>query len=234
VRIRRTLALAATAALVAACGAADDDDPTAQAPDGQEAPADPDGADPDGADPEGADPEGADPFGGEGELDLEDPNEQVADGTFRGEGIVLPVPEGWRVDEMAFAQGLVLAMPEAGDEQFAGQAVDTADLEEDLDFAELVDANREQFESAPTEDEQIELDGAAQAHVLRFDGLPPQAEGQPEGSLLLVMADDGEGRIAVFNYAAATDDYDEGNADLLLSAAGFDADSEPSPPAPMG
>jgi hypothetical protein len=49
-----------------------------------------------------------------------------------------------------------------------------------------------------------------------------------------VMADDGEGRIAVFNYAAATDDYDEGNAELLLSAAGFDADSEPSPPAPMG
>jgi hypothetical protein len=224
VRIRRTLALAATAALVAACGAADDD-PTAQAPeDGQEAPADPDGTD----------PEGADPFGGEGELDLEDPNEQVADGAFRGEGIVLPVPDGWRVDEMAFAQGLVLAMPEAGDEQFAGQAVDTAELEEDLDFAELVDANREQFESEPTEDEQIELDGAEQAHLLRFDGLPPQAEGQPEGSLLLVMADDGEGRIAVFNYAAATDDYDEGNAELLLSAAGFDADSEPSPPAPMG
>jgi hypothetical protein len=229
VRIRRTLALAATAALVAACGAADDDDPTAQAPDGQDAPADPDGADPDGADPDGADP-----FGGEGELDLEDPNEQVADGAFRGEGIVLPVPDGWRVDEMAFAQGLVLAMPDAGDEQFAGQAVDTAELQEDLDFAELVDANREQFESEPTEDEQIELDGAAQAHLLRFDGLPPQAEGQPEGSLLLVMADDGEGRIAVFNYAAATDDYDEGNADLLLSAAGFDADSEPSPPAPMG
>jgi hypothetical protein len=229
VRIRKTLALAATAALVAACGAADDDDPTAQAPDGQEAP-----ADPDGADPEGADPDGADPFGGEGELDLEDPNEQVAEGAFRGEGIVLPVPDGWRVDEMAFAQGLVLAMPEAGDEQFAGQAVDTADLQEDLDFAELVDANREQFESAPTEDEQIELDGAEQAHLLRFDGLPPQAEGQPEGSLLLVMADDGEGRIAVFNYAAATDDYDEGNAELLLSAAGFDADSEPSPPAPMG
>jgi hypothetical protein len=229
VRIRKTLALAATAALVAACGAADDDDPTAQAPDGQEAP-----ADPDDADPEGADPDGADPFGGEGELDLEDPNEQVAEGAFRGEGIVLPVPDGWRVDEMAFAQGLVLAMPEAGDEQFAGQAVDTADLQEDLDFAELVDANREQFESAPTEDEQIELDGAEQAHLLRFDGLPPQAEGQPEGSLLLVMADDGEGRIAVFNYAAATDDYDEGNAELLLSAAGFDADSEPSPPAPMG
>jgi hypothetical protein len=229
VQIRKTLALAATAALVAACGAADDDDPTAQAPDGQDAPADPDGADPDGADPDGADP-----FGGEGELDLEDPNEQVAEGAFRGEGIVLPVPDGWRVDEMAFAQGLVLAMPEAGDEQFAGQAVDTADLQEDLDFAELVDANREQFESAPTEDEQIELDGAEQAHLLRFDGLPPQAEGQPEGSLLLVMADDGEGRIAVFNYAAATDDYDEGNADLLLSAAGFDADSEPSPPAPMG
>jgi hypothetical protein len=224
VRIRRTLALAATAALVAACGAADDD-PAAQAPDGQEAPGEP------GAD----DPalEGEDPFA-EGELDLEDPNEQVADGAYRGEGIVLPVPEGWRVDEMAFAQGLVLAMPEAGTEQLAGQAVDTADLGEDLDFDELVDANRAQFESEPTEDEEIELDGAAQAHLLRFDALPPQQDGQPEGSLLLVMADDGEGRIAVFNYAAPTEEYDDGNAELLLSAAGFDPDSEPSPPAPMG
>jgi hypothetical protein len=224
VRIRRSLALAATAALVAACGAADDD-PAAQAPDGQEAPGEP------GAD----DPalEGEDPFA-EGELDLEDPNEQVADGAYRGEGIVLPVPEGWRVDEMAFAQGLVLAMPEAGNEQLAGQAVDTADLGEDLDFDELVDANRAQFESEPTEDEEIDLDGAAQAHLLRFDALPPQQDGQPEGSLLLVMADDGEGRIAVFNYAAPTEDYDDGNAELLLSAAGFDPDSEPSPPAPMG
>jgi hypothetical protein len=226
VRIRRTLALAATAAVVAACGTADDD-PAAQAPEGQEAPADPDAGE---GEP---DADGAEPFE-EGELDLEDPNEQVADGAYRGEGIVLPVPEGWRVDEMAFAQGLVLAMPEAGNEQLAGQAVDTADLEQDLDFGELVDTNREQFESEPTEDEQIELEGASQAHLLRFDALPPQQEGQPEGSLLLVMAEDGEGRIAVFNYAAPTDDYDEGNAELLLSAAGFDPDSEPTPPAPMG
>jgi hypothetical protein len=223
VQIRRTLALAATAALVAACGAADDD-PAATAPDGQEAPAE------QGADDPAV--EGEDPAAGAPEL--EDPNEQVADGTYRGEGIVLPVPEGWRVDEGAFAQGLVLAMPEAGDEQLAGQAVDTADLGEEIDFGELVEANRGQFGAEPTEDEEVELEGAAQAHLLRFDGLEPQEEGQPEGSLLLVMADDGNGRIAVFNYAASTDDYDEGNAELLLSAAGFDPDSEPTPPAPMG
>jgi predicted small lipoprotein YifL len=221
VRVRRTLALAATAALVAACGAGDDG-PAAQPPEDQQAPQDPDAP--------GA--EGDDPFADGPELD--DPNEQVTDDRFRGEGIVLPVPEGWRVDEMAFAQGLVLAMPEGGAEQFAGQAVDTADLEEDIDLDGLVAANREQFESGPTQDEEVELEGAARAHLLRFDELQPQQEGQPEGSLLLVMADDGDGRIAVFNYAAPTDDYDDDHAELLLSAAGFDPDSEPSPPAPLG
>jgi hypothetical protein len=220
VRVRRTLALAATAALVAACGGADDG-PAAQSPDEQQAegPAAPGG-------------EGDDPFADGPELD--DPNEQVTDDRFRGEGIVLPVPDGWRVDEMAFAQGLVLAMPEGGEEQFAGQAVDTADLEEDIDLDGLIAANREQFESGPTQDEEVELEGAARAHLLRFDELQPQQEGQPEGSLLLVMADDGDGRIAVFNYAAPTDDFDDERAELLLGVAGFDPDSEPSPPAPLG
>jgi hypothetical protein len=220
VRIRRTLALAATAALVAACGTTNDDDPAAQAPEEQQAPEEP-----------GA--EGESPFEDQ-QLELDDPNEQVADGSYRGEGIVLPVPEGWRVDEMAFAQGLVLAMPDGGNEQFAGQSVDTAELGEDIDFGELVAANRDQFDTGPTEDEEIELEGAAQAHLLRFDDLPPQQEGEPEGTLLLVMADDGDGRIAVFNYAAPSDDYDESNAELLLSSAGFDPDSDPTPPAPMG
>jgi hypothetical protein len=229
VRVRRTLALAATAALVAACGAADDG-PAAQPPDEQQAPEEPDAAP--GADPEGPDAEADDPFGDAPEL--EDPNEQVADGHFRGEGIVLPVPEGWRVDEMAFAQGLVLAMPDGGAEQFAGQAVDTAEIDEDIDLDELIAANREQFESGPTQDEEVELEGAARAHLLRFDELQPQQEGQPEGSLLLLMADDGDGRIAVFNYAAPTDDYDDDHAQLLLGSAGFDPDSDPSPPAPLG
>jgi hypothetical protein len=219
VRIRKTLALAATAALVAACGAADDDDPSAQAQDGQEAPQ------------EGPDAEN-DPFGDQPELD--DPNEQIADGSYRGEGIVLPVPDGWRLDEMAFAQGLVLAMPEDGSQQFFGQAVDTDDLPEEIDFDELVAANRDQFEVGPTDDEEVELEGAAQAHLLRFDELPAQQEGEPEGTLVLVIADDGDGQIAVFNYAAPSDDFDEDHADLLLSEAGFDPDSDPSPPAPMG
>jgi hypothetical protein len=78
---------------------------------------------------------------------------------------------------MAFAQGLVLAMPEDGSEQFAGQAVDTDDLGEEIDFDELVSANREQFETGPTEDEEIELEGAAQAHLLRFDELARPAGG---------------------------------------------------------
>jgi hypothetical protein len=214
-RIRRTMALAATAALIAACGTADDDQ-AAQPDDQLEQP----------------DAEGGDPFGDQPELT--DPNEQIADGSYRGEGIVLPVPDGWRLDEMAFAQGLVLAMPDDGSQQFFGQAVDTDDLPEEIDFDELVAANRDQFEVGPTEDEEIDLEGATRAHLLRFDELPAQQEGEPEGTLVLVIADDGDGRIAVFNYAAASDDFDEDSADLLLSAAGFDPDSDPSPPAPMG
>jgi hypothetical protein len=214
-RIRRTMALAATAALIAACGTADDDQ-AAQPDDQLEQP----------------DAEGEDPFGDQPELT--DPNEQVADGSYRGEGIVLPVPDGWRLDEMAFAQGLVLAMPDDGSQQFFGQAVDTDDLPEEIDFDELVAANRDQFEVGPTEDEEIELEGAAQAHLLRFDELPAQQEGEPDGTLVLVIADDGDGQIAVFNYAAPSDDFDDDHADLLLRAAGFDPDSDPSPPAPMG
>jgi hypothetical protein len=223
VRIRRTFALAATAALLVACGTADDD-PAAEGPDGpdgQEAPADPDALD---------DPTAED-------LDLEDPNEQVADGEYRGEGIILPVPDGWQLDTFAFAQGLVLAMPDDANEQFAGQAVDTADLPEEISFDDLVEANRDQFETGPSEDEAIELAGAEQAHMMRFDDLPAQQEGEADGTLLLVMADDGDGRIAVFNYAAPSDVYDEARAEELLASAGFDPDSEPSPPAapaPMG
>jgi hypothetical protein len=213
VRIRRTFALAATAALLVACGT--DDDTAAPDPDGQEAPADPDAMD---------DPTAED-------LDLEDPNEQVADGAYRGEGIVLPVPDGWQLDTFAFAQGLVLAMPEDANEQFAGQAVDTEDLPQEISFDELVEANRAQFETGPSEDEPIELAGAEQAHLMRFDDLPAQQEGEADGTLLLVMADNGDGRIAVFNYAAPSDVYDEARADELLASAGFDPDSEPSPPA---
>jgi hypothetical protein len=214
VRLFRSLLIAGAAAALVACGA--EDDPAAQAPDGQDAAADPDA-------PFADDPQ---------DLDLPDPNDQVADGTYRGEGIVLPVPDGWRLDEFAFAQGLVLAMSEDGTEQLAGQAVDTNELPEPIDFDELVAANRDQFGTDPAEDQQVDLDGAERAHLLRLEDLPAQQEGEPDGTLLLVMAEDGQGRLAVFNYAAPSDDYDDASADLLLASAGFDPDSEPAPPAP--
>ena len=165
-------------------------------------------------------------------LGLVDPNDFVEDDVFRGQGIVLPAPEGWRFDEMAFAQGVVLASPEDGLQQLAGQAVDTEELDEELDFDELLDANRDQFAVSPTVDEEIDIDGAVRAHQLRFDEIPAQQEGQAEGSLVLVLAESGDGQLAVFNYAAAVDDFEDDVA-ALLQEAGFDPDSDPAPPDPL-
>ena len=79
-------------------------------------------------------------------------------------------------------------------------------------------------------DEDIEIDGATEARQLRYDALPPQQEGQPEISLLLIVADNGDGRLAVFNYAAATDDFEDAKAEQLVDLAGFDPESDPTPP----
>lgn len=225
----RTPLLVTAAIALAACGADDDTDGAQTAPDQQSAPEAQDDERPDGEQPDGdpSQPDGQD-------LELPDPDEMVSDGVFRGEGIVLPAPEGWAFDEMALSQGIVSAATEDGLEQLAGQALDTDEVpDEELTVETLIDANRAQIPGDPTVDESVEIDGAEEAHQLRYDDVDPQIEGQPTSSILMIVADDGNGRVAVFNYAAASDDYDDGNADLLLETAGFDPDSDPTPPAPM-
>lgn len=240
---KTTTALAAAAVLLAACGSSPDDgegdttDPaTEEATEDDGAEQEPADADPDAdsgtEDPaadDGADPEGQtapeDPLAG-----LPDYQELVDDGTFRGQGIVMPVPDGWQFDPMAQIQGQVLASAEGGLQQIGGQAVDVEGLPEPLTFDELVENNRSQLGAEPTVDEDIEIDGATEARQLRYDGLPPQQEGQPEISLLLILADNGDGRLAVFNYAAATDEFEDANAERLVDLAGFDPESDPAPP----
>ncbi len=183
-----------------------------------------------------------DPEDLEGELDLDDlmgdqgdmpdPSENVEDGVFRGDGILLPIPDGFELEPTAYMQGLVAAITSDGEQQIAGQAVDSASVEEPLDLDELAEANQEQFGEADL-DEETEIEGSTRARQLRFDEVPAQ---QPEGSdltVVLVLAEDDEGHIAIFNYVAPVDDFDEGEADAVLAGIGFDPDSSPPEPEPM-
>ncbi len=237
-RIRSTVTMLAAAGLLAACGA--DDDPQEQ-----------DAAPEDGAedleDPEG-DIEDLEDGLEDGDLedmmgDLEDPNEFVSDGVFRGQGVVLPVPEGFELDEMAFAQGAIVAAAGTS-QQLAAEAVDTADLpdEQAFDYDELIEQNLTQIPEEPASDEEVDLDGAAQARALRFDDLsaPEQPgmedeEGQeaPATTAFIVFAEDGNGQLAVFNYLAESDEFDDDLPDELVAVAGFDDESDPEAPAPV-
>ena len=232
-RLRTTLtSLAAASLLLAACG---DDADTA----------DPDAA----ADDDAIQDELEDELEGEldGDLedellgDAEDPNEFVTDGVFQGQGILLPVPDGFELDEFAFAQGAVVAT--AGEsQQLAAEAIDMGELpdEQQVTYDEVIEQNLAQIPDEPVSDEEVELDGASQARALQFDDLAAGApaagaEGEepPETTALIVFAEDGAGQLAVFNYLAETAEFDEAVSEQLLAVAGFDPDSDPTPPAPV-
>lgn len=224
--LTRITTLVAAAALVAACGT---DDTTDEVTD---PPADEQTAPDEGDVPELDADELEDLLGDQEDLDLPDPNDQVEDGVFRGVGITLPAPDGWQLDPMFLAEGTALALDPEGQQTFAGQAVDTAQLPEgvELDYDLLLEQSREGMGSEPAIDEEVEFNGAERAHLLRFDGLAGQEEGAPDNSLLTVIADDGAGQLAMFNYLAPTDDYDDDAEALLLSQGGFDPDSDPMTP----
>jgi hypothetical protein len=170
--------------------------------------------------------------------DLEDPNEDIEDGVYAGNGVLLPVPEGWQLDPQAFQQGVVAAFSEDQQSQMTGGAVDTEG--QDFDFDEMVDSVRQQLEDDAEVDEEIDLQGAERAHRLTILGLPPQQEGMPENDVTIILAEDGNGLVGEFAFAAPSGEYDEELADLLVAEAGFDPDSEPpempqmQQPAPEG
>lgn len=166
------------------------------------------------------------------ELDLPDPNDLITDGVFRGEGLIMPAPEGWTFDDTALAQGIVAATDASEEQQLAGQVIDTTQMGEEMTLDALIETNRDQIDDAPSVDESIEIEGAVGAHQLRYDQLSAQIEGQPDMAVLLIVADDGDGNLAIFNYVAMVDAFDDANADLLVSTAAFDPDSEPSTPVP--
>ena len=226
-RFPRAAVMAAAAVLaLAACGD-DADEQAAQ----------------EGEDVEDLDEDALDDLLGDQE-DMDDPNEDVEDGIYRGNGVILPVPDGWSLDPMAFQQGLVAAVSEDGNQQLTAQAIDITEAEEmgqPMDLDTLLDGVREQVGEDAEVDEEIELEGAERAHRLTYTDLPAQQEGAPASSATLVLAEDGNGLIGEFAFSAAVDDYDEAVESLLLGEAGFDPDSEPPepmmqqpPPAPEG
>jgi hypothetical protein len=224
---RRGLAASAALALgLAACG-----DDTGEDPQDDAAPAESEGE---------GDEEALDDLMGDAE-GMEDPNEDVEDGVYAGSGVLLPVPDGWQLDPQAAAQGAVVAVSEDQEQYLSGQAIDTAEAEaagQPMDFDTVLDSVREQVGTEPDIDEEVELQNAEQAHRLTFTDLPAQQEGQPEQNATIVFADDGNGLLGQFEFAAATDRYDDAIADQLLAEAGFDPDSEPpeipQQPAPEG
>jgi hypothetical protein len=217
--LRLPAALAAAALFVAACGDADPDtDPSEPPAEGEAAPEN---------DLDEGDLEGLEDLLGE-QGDLEDPNELVEDGVFRGAGVVLPVPEGWSLDATAYAQGVVAAVNEAGNQQLSAQAIDAEQIEalgQSADLDTLLDNVRQLGEADV--DEEVELAGAERAHRLTYRDLPAQQEGLPETSATIVLAQDDRGYLAEFTVSAAAEDYDDALEDLLLEQAGFDPDSEP-------
>jgi hypothetical protein len=170
---------------------------------------------------------------------VQDPNDDIEDGVSRGNGVVLPVPDGWSISPAAFQQGIVAATPEDGAEQPTAQAIDTEQAEassaEALDLESLLDGVRQQIDQDAESDEEVEVAGADQAHRLSYLQLPAQQEGAPETSATIVLAEGGDGLVGEFAYSAAAADYDEDIGSLLVDEAGFDPDSEPAevPQAPQ-
>ena len=233
---RLTTAALAAALLLGACADAGNDDEAApeeaatEETDGNEDPAPDEGeAGEDGA--EELDPDELEDLLAEQQQDIEDPNEDVEDGVYRGQGVVMPVPDGYSLDPTAFMQGLLAAVTADGSNQIAAQAVDQDTLPEPIDIAELIESNSAQF-GEPSLNESIEVDGAEEARQVRYDTLPAQQEGQPDLTLLLIAADNGDGRLAIFNYVAPADEYDDEAAQQILSTVGFDPNSDPAAPAP--
>jgi hypothetical protein len=223
---RLLVALAAGALAAIALAACSGDEPTEEPAEDPEAVGDLEELDDDLFDALGED---EDPFDG-----MEDPNERVSDGVFAANGVQLPAPEGWSFDAFAFASGIALSTSPDGSAQLHAEAVDPADLDVELTFEEVVEANRGSVDQTPDVDEEVDLPGARRALHLRYLGLAAHEdapEGQPaDSSVVLLIAEREDGVLGVFSYAAATEDFDDAVADLLLTTAGFDPSSDPLGP----
>lgn len=226
-RGRLLAAGAATALLLVACGeGAEDAQPTDDGDVDATEETDELGAADEGVD--GLDGLDEDPLAG-----LEDPNERVADGVLAANGLIVPAPEDWSFDQMAFAQGISVASAPEGLEQLAAQVLLPEALPEGVDFGQILDDARDSVEEEPVVDQEIDVDGAVRAVELRYLDLPfEQGDIDTTISEVSIIAEREDGALGLFNYTADSADFDDGVAEQLLDVAAFDPDSEPVAPAP--
>jgi hypothetical protein len=221
-----TLVLAATLGL-AACSDADPEDPTPDAAaDADEAPSDPDGTAEGTLQPEGE---------AEEVPSLESLGIEVADGTARGIGLVLPLPAGWELDPSSAAQGAMIASDGGAEPEqlllgVAGIEVDPLSGFEGVGLDEGLELIRGAAPQVPDRDEAVQLPGAAAARLLEYEDVPGPEEGLASSYQLIMLADDGSGRLALFNYVALAGAVDRAFVERLTTEAGFDPDSSPPTP----
>lgn len=137
---------------------------------------------------------------------VDDVTPAAAGTTFTGQGIVLPVPEGWSIQETLLQRGLIVAQPDAaGDPQeqetegaspTPGAETDPEDQQvffvmpdvgssfpgaaaEEVTMEQLLEQLRGGVDQEPSVDQPIEVEGAQQAHLLTYEGLEQEPQ---EGS----------------------------------------------------
>lgn len=162
-----------------------------------------------------------------------------ASSEFAGQGIVLPVPEGWKINQGAVGTGTIVAQPEGeGQRQLLLGAADIlgggAGTAADQSLSDMVDNLRSGINAEPTVDESIDMKGAAEAHQLVYESLEPNPTASPTGATagpttqLVILARSSEGEFAIFNYVAPADAYNDSVAQLLRTRGGLDPNSEPT------
>lgn len=170
------------------------------------------------------------------EPSLEDLGVSVTDDAVRGLGLVLPLPDGWEFDPIPASEGALFASAGGLDPEqllfaVAGIENDPASGFEGLGLDEAVDVVRDSVPVTPDRDEPVDLEGAVAAQLLEYEqvDIGSQEDGGPSSYQVVLLAEDADGMLALFNYVALSGAEDAGVIEQLLAEAGFDPDSEPLP-----
>lgn len=171
------------------------------------------------------------------EPSLEDLGVSVSDDAVRGLGVVMPLPEGWEFDPVPASQGALFASAGGLDPEqllfaVAGIESDPASGFEGLGLEEALDVVRGSVPMTPDRDEAVDLEGAVAAQLLEYEevDIGSQEDGGPASYQVVLLAEDAEGMLALFNYVALSGAEDVGVTEQLLAEAGFDPGSEPLAP----